>query len=194
MRIKIFSWIGILWGTFIVVTAGPRILAGRAGEGASAAGQFFALGVGGLMLFAGIRTLRNAPAKASPAGLHDMATRYTAAWCGQRAAGVASFFAEHGSLTINGGAPALGRAAIAAAAQGFMTAFPDMIVTMDALDGDEINATYHWTLTGTNTGPGGTGRPVRITGYEEWFIGPDGLIVDSQGHFDEEEYQRQLAG
>jgi hypothetical protein len=53
-------------------------------------------------------------------------------------------------------------------------------------------AEYHWTLIGTNTGPGGTGRPVRISGFELWEIGPDGLIVKSLGTFDAEEYQRQL--
>ena len=66
--------------------------------------------------------------------LNDFAIRYTAAWCSQNAASVAAHFAERGSLTINGGEPAVGRAAITAAAQGFMTAFPDMVVKMDRLD------------------------------------------------------------
>lgn len=127
------------------------------------------------------------------ASLDAFATRYTAAWCSQQAASVAAFFAEDGSLTINGGAPAVGRTAITAAAQGFMTAFPDMVVRMDRLDVDGERATYHWTLTGTNTGPDGTGAPVRISGYEEWRIGADGLIAESQGHFDAAEYERQLA-
>ena len=48
--------------------------------------------------------------------------------------------------------------------------------------------------TGTNTGPGGTGRPVRISGYEEWTFGPDGLVARSLGHFDAAEYQRQVDG
>ena len=77
-----------------------------------------------------------------------------------------------------------------------MTAFPDMVVTMDRLDEDKDEGItiYHWTLIGTNTGPGGTGRSVRINGYEEWVIGSDGLIVDSQGRLDDAEYQRQLNG
>ena len=124
--------------------------------------------------------------------LRQFATNYTAAWCGQDAARVASFFAEHGSLTINAGPPAIGRTAITAAAQGFMTAFPDMVVRMDELSLAGGHIVYHWTLTGTNTGPGGTGRAVRFSGYEEWTIGADGLIAESQGHFDEAEYQRQL--
>lgn len=124
--------------------------------------------------------------------LQDFASRYTAAWCSQDAASVAAFFAEDGSLTINDGVPAIGRQAIAADAQGFMSAFPDMIVAMDELVVDGDRAVYHWTLTGTNNGPGGTGNPVRISGYEEWTIGADGLIAQSLGHFDAAEYQRQL--
>ena len=52
-------------------------------------------------------------------------------------------------------------------------------------------ADYHWTLTGTNTGPGG-GHRVRISGFERWRIGEDGLIVSSLGHFDGADYQSQL--
>ena len=73
-----------------------------------------------------------------------------------------------------------------------MSAFPDMIVTMDGLSIDEDQAVYRWSLTGTNTGPGGTGNAVRISGYEEWTIGADGLIAESKGHFDEGDYERQL--
>jgi hypothetical protein len=56
---------------------------------------------------------------------------------------------------------------------------------------DEL-AKYHWTLTATNDQPGGSGQRVRISGFEEWRIGEDGLIAESRGHFDAEEYQRQL--
>ena len=124
--------------------------------------------------------------------LREFATNYTAAWCSQDAARVASFFAENGSLKINDGNPSIGRGEIARAAQEFMTAFPDMVVTMDDLGLDGRHAVYRWTLTGTNTGPGGTGKAVRISGHEEWTIGPDGRIVRSLGHFDAAEYQRQL--
>ena len=127
-----------------------------------------------------------------PNKLNDFATRYTAAWCSQNAASVASFFAANGSLKINEGAAAVGRAAITEAAQGFMTAFPNLVVKMDRIDQSGSEITYHWTLTGTNTGPGGTGKSVRISGFEQWRFGPDGLIADSLGHFDAAEYQRQL--
>jgi SnoaL-like protein len=127
-----------------------------------------------------------------PAQLHEFATRYTAAWCSQNAPSVAAFFAEGGSLKINDGNPSVGRTAITAAAQGFMTDFPDLVVRMDRLGVNGERITYHWTLTGTNTGPGGTGIPVRISGHEEWRFDADCLIADSRGHFDEAEYQRQL--
>lgn len=124
--------------------------------------------------------------------LDDFATRYTAAWCSQNASRVASFFTDRGSLKINEGYPSVGRAAITAAAQSFMSTFPDLLIRMDRLDVDGGRIAYHWTLTGTNTAPGGTGKRVRISGYEEWRIGKDGLIAASKGHFDAAEYQRQL--
>ena len=74
-----------------------------------------------------------------------------------------------------------------------MVAFPDMQVLMDDLRLDGEGAEYHWTLVGTNTGPGGTGHRVRISGFEEWTIGADGLIEASLGHFDQAGYERQLA-
>ena len=67
------------------------------------------------------------------ARLRKFAERYTAAWCTQDAPSVANFFSAEGWLTINGGTPAIGRSAIAQAAQGFMTAFPDLVVMMDDL-------------------------------------------------------------
>jgi predicted ester cyclase len=126
--------------------------------------------------------------------LTAFAHRYTAAWCSQNAASVASFFAPGGSLQVNDGAPAVGRDAITAVAQGFMTAFPDLRVLMDDLVVQGDSVTYRWTLVGASTGPGGTGRAVRISGFEEWSIGADGLIARSLGHFDSEDYQRQLEG
>jgi predicted ester cyclase len=124
--------------------------------------------------------------------LNDFVTRYTAAWCSQRAASVASFFEEQGSLKINDGAPAVGRVAITHSVQNFMTAFPDIVVKMDRLVVKGTKTEYHWTLTGTNTGPGGTGKFVKISGFEKWRLGPDGLIAESLGHFDAADYARQL--
>jgi uncharacterized protein (TIGR02246 family) len=124
--------------------------------------------------------------------LHDFGARYTAAWCSQDPERVAAFFSTDGSLSINGGAPAIGRAAIREVVQGFMMAFPDLVLTMDGLHVDADRTVYHWTFAGTNTGPGGTGQRVLFSGFEEWEIGADGLIAGSLGHFDEAEYQHQV--
>jgi len=124
--------------------------------------------------------------------LLDFAQRYTCAWCSQDAASVAAFFASDGTLAINGGAPAVGRQAITAVAQSFMTAFPDLCVAMKKVVASADGAEYHWELTGANTGPGGTGHRVNITGYEFWRFGPDDLIAESLGSFDATQYQHQL--
>ena len=124
--------------------------------------------------------------------LTRFAQRYANAWCSQNPDSVAAFFAERGSISINNGPPAVGRTAIAREAQAFMTTFPDMIVTFDKLEPRGDRTAFHWTLTGTNSGPGGTGKRVRISGYELWQIGDDGLIAESKGHFDAADYERQL--
>ncbi len=124
--------------------------------------------------------------------LRDFAARYTAAWCSQDPARVAGFYSPVGSLTVNDGDSAVGRNAITEVAQSFMTAFPDLCVVMDDLVLQGGHAEYYWTLTGANTGPGGTGHRVRIRGVEKWRLGDNGLIASSQGHFDAAEYRRQL--
>jgi len=123
--------------------------------------------------------------------VQNLGERYTAAWCSGNAASVAAHFEPGGSLQVNDSPAAVGREAIAAVAQSFMTAFPDMTVAMDGLIVDGDRAVYHWTLTGSYAE---TGRHVRISGFEEWRIGGGGLIAQSLGHFDSAEYQRQLHG
>src|ERR1041384_2494926 len=111
-----------------------------------------------------------------PAAIKEFAFRYTEAWCSHDADRVASFFAENGSLKINDAVPSMGRAAIANAARGFMTAFPDLIVHMRGLELHGEHYRYLWTLISTNSGLGGNGNRVQISAYEEWTIGHNGLI------------------
>lgn len=124
--------------------------------------------------------------------LEYFARRHTEAWCSQDPAQVAAQYAAAGSLTINEGVPSVGPEAITEAARSFMVAFPDLQVLMDDVRPQGDNAVYRWTLVGTNTGPGGTGHPVRISGFEEWTFDEDGLIAASLGYFDQDEYNRQL--
>lgn len=126
--------------------------------------------------------------------LWKFAERYTAAWCSQNPDAVAKHFAEDGWLRVNGGPKAVGRGAIAEVANSFMRAFPDLEVRLDALVENGGRVEYHWTLTGANTGPGGSGRRVQVSGFESWTLAADGLIAESAGQFDETEYRRQIEG
>lgn len=127
-----------------------------------------------------------------PVELRRFAEEYALAWRSMDPDRVAQHFAANGSLAVNDGLPAIGRAAIAATAEGFYAALPDMQVYFDDLVVDGPRIEFHWTFTGTNTGPGGSGKAVRIVGYEEWTIDDDGLIAASSGHYDAAEYARQL--
>jgi RimJ/RimL family protein N-acetyltransferase len=118
--------------------------------------------------------------------LEELARSYTEAWCSRDASRVAAHYGPGGKIAVNGGEPA----GIADVAAGFIAAFPDIQVFMDDLVLREDGVVeYRWTFTGTSTE---TGRWVRIPGFEEWTIGADGLIAESQGHFDQDEYDRQL--
>ena len=124
-----------------------------------------------------------------PSNLREFGARYSAAWCSQDPARVASFFAPDGSLTINGGAPAIGREQIAASAGAFMRDFPDLQVTMDKVVECGVRVEFHWTLTGRHAG---TGRRIRISGHEDWQFSDDGLVSASLGYFDVTDYARQV--
>ncbi len=124
--------------------------------------------------------------------LTEFATRYAAAWSSQDPVAFGMFYAEEGSLTVNDGEPSVGRAAVVDTARAFMTAFPDMTVRLVEIRPEGSRVEFHWHWTGTNTGPDGTGNAVDLRGYEEWTFDDNGLIVESLGHYDDGEYQRQL--
>ena len=120
--------------------------------------------------------------------IRDLARSYTEAWCSHDPARVAAHFTPGGTIAINGGEPT----DVTEVARSFFEAFPDIQVFMDdvVFKGDTVE--YHWTFTGTSTGPGGTGKWMRISGFEEWTFGPDGLVAESKGTYDQAEYDRQL--
>jgi nuclear transport factor 2 (NTF2) superfamily protein len=122
------------------------------------------------------------------AKITTFAKRYAEAWGSQNPESVATFFAENGSLKVNDGPPAVGRAAITEVARGFMRDLPDLIVTMNDVTHESDGTKFHWTLTGTS----GRGKRLRISGYELWKIDENGLIAESKGRFDSAEYERQL--
>ena len=129
----------------------------------------------------------------TPDRLTEIATRYTEAWCSRDATTATSHFAPNGSFSINGGEPATGRSAIAGVYQGYFEAFPDAVLSMDHVRGASNKAIFSWTYEGTNTGPDGTGKAVRFSGWEAWTFSAEGLVQTSIGTFDADEYERQLA-
>ena len=120
--------------------------------------------------------------------LRKFAERYAEAWSSQNPDSVAAFYAEGGSISVNGAAPV----PIAQVARGFFLDFPDMVVTFDRLESRPDGTAFHWTFTGTNNGPSGTGNKVRISGHELWKMDNEGLIAESKGNFDAADYERQL--
>jgi len=95
-------------------------------------------------------------------------------------------------LKVNNNEPATGRNAVTKVTESFMTAFPDMVISMDELITTDEDTEYHWTLTGTNTGLKGTGKSVRVSGFELWQFNDEELIGNSIGTFDTDEYNRLL--
>lgn len=122
----------------------------------------------------------------------EFGQKYTAAWNSKQPDKMASFYAEDGMLTVNNGQPAVGRKQLAETAQSYMEAFTDMELTMDSLVVYNGKYRYYWTFKGTNTGPGGTGNKVDFSGFEEWTINEEGLVQNSIGTYDADDYQRQL--
>lgn len=120
--------------------------------------------------------------------IREFASRYAEAWGSHDPARVASFYAPTGTISINGGPPR----PVAEVAEGFITAFPDIRVYTDEVVFRGEAVVFHWTFTGTNSGPGGTGKSVRISGFEEWTFGEDGLVAESHGRYDQVAYDRQL--
>jgi len=124
--------------------------------------------------------------------LENFASRYAAAWSSQDPVQLASFYAPDGRLQVNDGEPAIGRAEIAAKVAAFMEGFPDMIVRLVRLEYAGERVRFHWHWTGTNIGPGGTGKAVDLRGFEEWTLAPGGQILQSLGHYDDADYARQV--
>ncbi len=116
---------------------------------------------------------------------------YAAAWNSHLPERVAGFYAPDGTITINHGEPYRGTAGLVDMASGFMAEFPDIEVTMNGIEEKDGHVVFHWVFTGTHSE---TGHAVRIVGSETWRIGQDGLIAESIGRYDAEEYERQVSG
>jgi len=127
----------------------------------------------------------------APDQLLEFARRYTDAWCSQDPARVAENYAPDGSSPSTtahlSGARRhhRGRPIVHGRLPGYAGAHGrprrtrrQRRIPLDARRNEH--------------GPGGTGHRVRISGFEEWTIGDDGLIASSLGHYDQAEYDRQV--
>ena len=113
--------------------------------------------------------LASTPGSTGPSKeLWDLAVRCSTAWSSGDPDGMANCYEEHGQQSINDGSPAIGRQALSDVAASYMKMFPDLQVALDQLLVAGNSAFFIWTLTGTNTGPGGTGNSVRVSGIEVW--------------------------
>ncbi len=117
---------------------------------------------------------------------------YTRVLSGVRSEFVAKFFKENGTLQLNENQPTVGRSQIAEVAKSLMNDLPDMVVNYDSLVTKSTGTEFHWTLTGTNSGLAGTGKKVKVSGYELWQMGKNSLILKTEGHFPTVGYNRQL--
>ena len=114
--------------------------------------------------------------------LTKFAARYAQAWSSHDPERSLPLCQRGAAINVNGGPPT----PIVEVAHGFLRDFPDMIVKLERR---ADRTAFHWTLTGTYAG---RGTHPRISGYELWKIGDDGLIAESSGQFDAAEYERQV--
>jgi nuclear transport factor 2 (NTF2) superfamily protein len=121
-----------------------------------------------------------------------MAEAYTEAWNSQIPENVAAFYTEDAALIVNGDSSNVGRWKVTNFAKSFMRNFPDMKLTMDSLVAEQTTYRYHWSFVGTYGGPYGNGNKVVFSGFERWTLSESGLIANSIGTYDEEDFRRQL--
>jgi hypothetical protein len=117
--------------------------------------------------------------------IEQLARTYTDAWCSHDVGRIVDHFVPGGTISFNGGEPI----EIEEVANFFVTAYPDGEIVMDDLVFKEDYVEWHWTVTGTRAE---TGKRIHLAGFDEWMIGLDGLITESQRHYDVAEYDRQL--
>jgi hypothetical protein len=124
------------------------------------------------------------------AALSQIASAYAAAWSSRTPDAVAAFFTANGTIAINGGELLTGLAAISGMAAGFFAEFPDLQVYCDDARGSGSHAIFVWTLEGHHVE---TRNHVKIGGWEEWDLDPEGKVMASRGWFDAAEYNRQIS-
>lgn len=125
------------------------------------------------------------------ASLDTIGADYANAWSSKSPAAVAAFYAQDGRIVVNNGTPSVGHKAIAEMANGFYTAFPDLVVRCDTIRVAGRHALFAWTLEGHHAQ---TKNFVRVAGWEEWELDENHKVRSSMGWFDAADYDAQIAG
>ena len=119
-----------------------------------------------------------------------LAQGHCAAWTDKRPDIVASQYAEKTQMAMNGGDAMTSQAEIAEMASGFMTAFPDLVLSLDTVLAADHHMVYAWTFEGHHKE---TGKLVRFSGWEEWDLDDNLKVTRSFGWYDSADYERQIA-
>ncbi|MGI9351875.1 MAG: nuclear transport factor 2 family protein [Rhizobiaceae bacterium] len=120
-----------------------------------------------------------------------LADAHCAAWTSMSADKVAERYAETTSFGMNGGEPMTTRAEISEMARGFMSDFPDLVLSCDSVLVADHHMVYAWTFEGQHAG---TGNKIRFSGWEEWDLNDELKVTKSLGWYDVEDYNQQVAG
>lgn len=120
-----------------------------------------------------------------------IARQHCAAWTALDAEAVANRYSKTTSFGMNGGEPMTDRASISDMAAGFMSDFPDLVLTCDYVLVADHHMVYAWTFEGHHKQ---TGNHVRFSGWEEWDLDDDLNVSKSLGWYDVADYERQVVG
>ena len=104
---------------------------------------------------------------------------------------MASRYSKNTTMGMNGGDPMTSQAEIADMAAGFMSDFPDLVLTLDSVLVADHHMVYVWTFEGHHKD---TGNHVKFSGWEEWDLDDDLKVIKSLGWYDNVDYERQVAG
>jgi len=120
-----------------------------------------------------------------------MAMEHAEAWCAGDPGKIAELFAEDGAISVNGGEPHVGRAAISENAKELLATFPGLVVHCHQTRQAADRAVFIWTLEGQHAD---TGNLVSLPGWHEWELDDDMHVKRCRGFFDASDLARQITG
>ena len=123
--------------------------------------------------------------------IEKMAVEHAIAWSEGASDKIAELFAEMGTISVNGGAPHVGRAAIRENAKELLATFPGLVVHCCGTRHAGDKAVFIWTLEGNHAE---TGNFVSLPGWHEWELDDDMHVKRCKGFFDAGDLERQIKG